>query len=112
MPKKKYAIQLTPQLADGLRFLAKSTKKTQVGILEELLTPMFVKASTFHSFGYWVNETASSIVVTFFGNPNLVYGRNKDPDDQALRNAVSDKYRAISKSFEIEKVAKMQKRSA
>ena len=103
MAKKKYAIQLTPQLADGIRFLAKSTKKTQVGILEELLTPMFVKASTFCSFGYWVTETGSSIVVTFFGNPNLVSGTNRDGDDKALRLAVGEKYRAISEAMKIEK---------
>jgi hypothetical protein len=105
MTKKEYAIQLTLQLADGLRFLAKSTKKTQVGILEELLTPMFVKASTFYSFGYWVTETGSSVVVTFFGNPNLVSGINKDEDDQALRLAVGEKYRAISEAMKIEKTS-------
>lgn len=106
MAKKKYAIQLTPQLAYGIRFLAKSTKKTQVGILEELLTPMFVKASTFCNFGYWINETGSSIVVTFFGNPNLVSGSNEDGEDKALRLAVGEKYRAISEAMKIEKAKK------
>jgi len=67
---KKYAIQLSPELADGLRFLADKSYKTQIGVLSEVLAPMLQIAASYNSFNYWVFQSGDEIRIQFFGKKN------------------------------------------
>jgi len=79
--EKKYAISLSPELADGIRFLADKSYHTQIGVLSSVLMPMLEIASTFDSFGYWVFSKSDTITIQFFGKKNQVTLINEPIDE-------------------------------
>jgi hypothetical protein len=90
---KKYAIQLSPELADGLRYLADKSYKTQIGILNEILMPMIQIAATYKSFGFWTFQSGNTITIQFHGAKNLVSGEVtnfNDLDDEVKCTILAD----------------------
>jgi hypothetical protein len=75
MAKSKYAIQLTPELAEGIRFLSDNTGKTQINILRELIMALVSKGVQYNKFTYFTDTTtdSSDIQINFLGKPKINY---------------------------------------
>lgn len=68
---KGYAIRLTPQLSDGLRYLSDKTKMTQIGILEKILNPVVQQGVSYESFTFDCYPSANTVQIVFYGNHGL-----------------------------------------
>lgn len=92
-PNKDYAIRLTPQLSDGLRYISDRTHKTQIGILEEILTPVIQQAISYESFTYEVYPDRNMVEIIFYGSHGnrMIFGKNTDFDDDSFANEVVEK---------------------
>jgi len=77
--EKDYAIKLTPQLADGLRYISDRTKMTQIGILEKILNPIIEQAISYETFAMDCYNDRNITQIIFYGKSRLVSGSN-DPD--------------------------------
>jgi hypothetical protein len=75
MAKNKYAIQLTPELAEGIRFLADNTGKTQISIIREIILALVSKGIQYNKFTYFTDSTvgSSTIHINFLGKPKINY---------------------------------------
>jgi hypothetical protein len=75
---KSYAIRLTPELSDGLRYISDKTKKTQIGILQEILLPIIQQAVSYERFSYQVVPDRNTVQIIFYGSHGvrLVSGSN------------------------------------
>jgi hypothetical protein len=74
MAKNKYAIQLTPELAEGIRFLSDETGKTQISILREIILALVSKGIQYNKFTYFTDSSigSSTIQINFLGKPKIV----------------------------------------
>jgi hypothetical protein len=73
---KAYAIKLSPQTIEGLRLISNATKKTQVGIIEEILEPLIMLAVSYERFTYDVYPSGNTLMIPFFGKSRIVSGSN------------------------------------
>lgn len=90
---KSYAIKLTPQLADGLRYLSDKTHKTQIGILKEIIEPMMHQAVSFEHFTYDVMSDRNMVEIIFYGRSNMLTMANSDfKSDDDFAEDIAEKY--------------------
>lgn len=64
---RDYAIKLTPQLADGLRWISSKTGMTQLAVLEKILLPHIQTAISYENFSFITYPDRNNIVSEFTG---------------------------------------------
>lgn len=77
---KKWAISSDKALTEALRFLSDKTKKSQIGLLHELLDRMMLIAVGYEDFGSWVQDSKNQIIITFYGKPKMISGKVTIPE--------------------------------
>jgi hypothetical protein len=88
--EKLYAIKLSPELRDGLRFISDKTYRTQIGVISEILNPMVQIGASFKKFNYWVHTNSNQITLTFFGESAMISGKNCLPEIEAEQKLDAD----------------------